>query len=163
MRIRCIPGSGASIEKWPWASVLLFAISCMRWSSEIRVTVSPAEGVCVVPLVTVPVMVVAADAPAAKANKAQSALKVGLILIFQAAGKLDFVSGHDFSRAATPLKVSRAFSPCRRARDATPTVQSPPAPPRSHSPAPRVGRHNLLPYTCPRYIQNSNHEDFRTA
>jgi hypothetical protein len=53
----------------------------MRWSSEISVTVSLAAGVCVVPLVTVPVMV-AAEAPLAKANKAQSALNLGLILIF---------------------------------------------------------------------------------
>ena len=53
----------------------------MRWSSEISVTVSLAAGVCVVPLVTVPVMV-AAEAPLAKANKAQSALNLNLILIF---------------------------------------------------------------------------------
>jgi len=68
--------------------VVLLAISCMRWSSEISVTASPAAGVCVVPLVTVPVMV-AADAEAPAVNKiiAQSArilrgIAFGLILIF---------------------------------------------------------------------------------
>ena len=64
------------------------AISRMLWSSAISVTVSPAAGVFVVPLVTVPVMV-AADA--ALANRAQSAITIanlprgkgfGLMLIF---------------------------------------------------------------------------------
>src|SRR6202522_1997906 len=69
------------MEKCPCASVVVCAISCMRWSSPISVTVSPAAGVCVVPLVTLPVMV-AAEAVAAKANMAQSARTVSLILIF---------------------------------------------------------------------------------
>jgi hypothetical protein len=80
----------------------------MRWSSEINVTASPAAGVCVVPLVTVPV-IVAAEAPLAKANKAQSALNLNLILIFQAAG-VRFVSGQDFSRGR--IHNSSGFSLC---------------------------------------------------
>jgi hypothetical protein len=70
----------------------------MRWSSEISVTVSLAAGVCVVPLVTVPV-ILAAEAPLAKANKAQSALNLNLnlILIFQTAEKLWLLKGTGFS------------------------------------------------------------------
>ena len=47
---------GAGNEKRPWASVLVLPTSCMPCESESSVTSSPAAGLPVVPLVTVPVM-----------------------------------------------------------------------------------------------------------
>src|ERR1039458_5892007 len=54
----CGAGSpaGAEREKWPWASLFVLPISCMPCDSERSVTSSPAEGLPVVALVTVPVM-----------------------------------------------------------------------------------------------------------
>src|ERR1035441_7216966 len=77
----CGAGSpaGAGNEKRPCASLLVFATSCMPCESERRVTSSPAEGLPVVALVTVPVMFCAAANEVSKsthANMAAGALNV---------------------------------------------------------------------------------------
>src|SRR5271169_3750604 len=64
-----LASAGAANEKWPRASLLLLAISCMPCDSESSVTSSPAEGLPVVPLVTVPVMFCAAADAVTKTSR----------------------------------------------------------------------------------------------
>src|SRR5664280_515106 len=77
----CGAGSpaGAGNEKRPCASLFVLPISCIPCESERRVTSSPAEGLPVVALVTVPVMFCAAAKEVSKsthANMAARALNV---------------------------------------------------------------------------------------
>src|SRR5271154_6359571 len=64
--------SGTSSEKRPFLSVLARVDSCMPWARRMRTTSSPAAGLLVVLLMTVPVME-AASAEPVRAAKARSA------------------------------------------------------------------------------------------
>src|SRR5271154_5220796 len=65
--------SGTSSEKRPFLSVLAWVDSCMPWARRMRTTSSPAAGLFVVLLMTVPVMGAAASAEPVRAAKARSA------------------------------------------------------------------------------------------
>src|ERR1035441_1328997 len=64
--------AGAAREKWPCASLFVLPISCMPCDSERRVTSSPAEGLPVVALVTVPVMLWAAAKDVSRSTQKRS-------------------------------------------------------------------------------------------
>src|ERR1700722_2080198 len=109
----------------------------MLWSRAISVTLSPTAGVCVVPLVTVPVMV-AAEA-AADHNPAISRHCAAILR----GERFDFIFATNSRRA--------------------PTVQFRQAPRQLRSPDRRAARRNLPPNICPRCTRNSSREDCRTT
>src|SRR6266700_464807 len=67
-RTRCGEFASSKVKvNFPWASVFVWPASSMPAASLMRMTSSPAEGLLVVPLVTVPLRV-AAEAGATKEN-----------------------------------------------------------------------------------------------
>ena len=95
-----LASAGAEKEKCPRVSVLVLPISCMPCDSESSVTASPAAGLPVVPLVTVPVMFWAAAKEARKRIQADAAMA-------DVKGSPMVLKGHGFSRAAMILQAER--------------------------------------------------------
>src|SRR5271157_2444692 len=117
-----LASAGAANEKWPPASLLVLATSCMPCDSESSLTSSPTDGLPVVALVTLPVMFCAAakelKAKMASPNHAQVTRLMGAVL-----------KGHGFSRA-----VRRCNEPSALAAEGIRNVR-----PSSGAKAPRLG------------------------
>src|SRR5579864_8588219 len=114
-RTRCGALSSSKVKvNFPWASVLAWPTSSMPAPSLIRITSSPAEGLLVVPLVTVPVRV-AADATVDRSSVKTTTVRVNSrILVVPSAFKLRRPSGTKSTLPAFPalkrwVRLGRPF------------------------------------------------------